>query len=142
MITQLDNVLEPLLEKSFQAIGFAPSVNIHYVDKDHVDVYLTGYNIRVSHTYDSLLEGIEKQFVEFISEVQEIMRRENSQYRSINEIFNEIDDIFEGVQRPPQRREWRGRVTVDEPEQASIRAIERPLDISLWEGAYGRYSNV
>ena len=115
MITQLDNVLEPLLEKSFQAIGFAPSVNIHYVDKDHVDVYLTGYNIRVSHTYDSLLEGIEKQFVEFISEVQEIMRRENSQYRSINEIFNEIDDIFEGVQRPPQRTDWRGRVTVDEP---------------------------
>lgn len=95
MITQLDNTLEPLLEKSCQAIGFSPSVNIHYVDKDHVDVYITGYNIRVSHTYNSLLEGIEKQFVEFISEVQEIMRRESSQYRSINEIFNEIDDIFD-----------------------------------------------
>lgn len=117
MITQLDNVLEPLLEKSRQVIGFAPSVNIHYVDQDHVDVYLTGYNIRVAHTYNSLLEGIEKQFAEFISEVQEIMRRENSQYRSINEIFNEIDDIFDETQIPPQRREWRGRITIDEPDR-------------------------
>ena len=112
MITQLDNVLEPLLEKSHQAIGFAPSINIYYVDKDHVYVYLTGYNIRVSHTYNSLLEGIEKQFVEFISEVQEIARRENSQHRSINEIFNEIDDIFEQPQRHIWNREWTGGVNV------------------------------
>lgn len=119
MITQLDNVLEPLLEKSRQVIGFAPSVNIHYVDKDHVDVYLTGYNIRVSHTYNSLLEGIEKQFTEFISEVQEIMRREESQYlrahRSVGEILNDLSDLLEEPQQTTWRREYDGDIFAREP---------------------------
>lgn len=115
MITQLDNVLEPLLEKSRHAIGLAPSVDIHYIDKDHVDVYLTGYNIRVSHTYNSLLEGIEKQFVEFISEIQEIMRRENSQYRTASEIYDELNEILDEPQRHIWNREWNGRITIDEP---------------------------
>lgn len=94
MITQLDNILEPLLERSRRGTGLTPSVDIHYIDKDHVDVYLTGHNVRVRHTYNSLLEGIEKQFDEFISEVQLTIERERDQYRTVREILNEIEPTW------------------------------------------------
>lgn len=117
MITQLDNTLTPLIERCKNALGHAPIVSIDYLDKDHVQVRIYEGDIQVTAHYNSFLEGIKNQFDEFISEVQEIMRRENSQHRNINDIFNELDEIFEETQRPPQRVGFNSRVTIDEPDR-------------------------
>lgn len=117
MVTQLDNVLEPLLEQSRRAIGFAPSVDICYVGKNNVAVRLDGHGKRIQFTCSSSLEGIEKQFAKFISEVLSTTRRE----------------IY---QRPEMRLNWDDIVDFDGP----VRAVGEPIEINWRE--YGGYSNV
>ena len=118
MITQLDNTLTPLIERCKNALGYAPIVSIDYLDKDHVQVRLHQGDIQVTAHYNSLFEGINNQFDNFISMALEEfrLRHQYSDYglraRPLCDIQEELDEIDTAINRPVYQREWTGGVNV------------------------------
>lgn len=118
MITQLDNVLTPLIKHCKNVLGYAPIVSIDYLDEDHVQVRLHEGDMQITEHYNSFLEGIKNQFEAFISmALEEVRLRHQYSYdglrcRPLRDIQEELDEIDTALNRPVYQREWTGGVNV------------------------------
>ena len=116
MITQLDNLFQPIMDKCRDEFGDTPVVTLEYCSPGYIRVTISMMGESNCYSYDNEFENLEVQFDDFVTKCK---HHRNARPRYFSNVFgrslDEIEEEFSRLASSEPRvyqREYNGGLNV------------------------------